>query len=243
MEEELRREIKTRESLQEQWKMERNKWIEEIEKLEKLREAESKVYRACLQEKATKMQEEFEREKRLLEMEREKDRAQLLEKMEKLEASMALEREQRQRERENIMLEVENERQKRAEIEKEKEKIATAWREHVDVWSKQFLENESTMETMREEREEMDRRVLQLEMEKKKLETLRKTEEEQHELKGKMQKGDSEDLKKEGKSDYCIDDHCRLLSTKQNKINHNYFWFIFIRIKQNKHQLMIEPIN
>ncbi|KAL6455575.1 hypothetical protein MHYP_G00354260 [Metynnis hypsauchen] len=74
-------ERKTRESLQEQWKMERNKLTEEREKLEKLREAESKVYRACLQEKATKMQEEFEREM-------EKDRAQLLEK---LEASMTSE--------------------------------------------------------------------------------------------------------------------------------------------------------
>ncbi|KAL7890784.1 hypothetical protein AOLI_G00002600 [Acnodon oligacanthus] len=43
MEEELRREINTRESLQEQWKMERKKWIEETEKLEKLREAENEA--------------------------------------------------------------------------------------------------------------------------------------------------------------------------------------------------------
>ena len=97
------------------------------------------------------------------------------------------------------MLEVKSARKKRAANEREKEKRETAWRENVDVWSKQFLENESTMETMREEREEMDRRVLQLEIEKKKLDTLRKTEEEQHELKGNMQKGDSEDIKKEGK--------------------------------------------
>ena len=132
-------------------------------------------------------------------MEREKARDPLLEKMEAMQASMALGREQWQGKRENIMLEVENERQKRAEIENEKEKIVTAWREHVDVWSKQFLENESTMETMREEKEEMDRRVLQLEMAKKKSETLRKTVEAQHELKGKMQKGDSEDLNNDGK--------------------------------------------